>query len=108
MHQNRIDGLEAKWHISRRQVANLKKIFTFYAQLHMPSTSVNASQFTFDEMNTFNKTIQQSEWLKLCKDFNLPLARSDHMEIIKRKYHREGKFNMDFEMFQELLMELLY
>ena len=61
--------------ITKKQMKNLQKIFAFYAALHQPVT--NSVKFTFEEIEEQNKRMQQSEFLKFCKDFEIPITKQD-------------------------------
>ena len=59
--------------ISKTQMTNLSKIFIFYAQQHMPvKTTV---KMTFDQIENKKKVMGPSDFLKFCKDFEIPITR---------------------------------
>lgn len=48
----------------------------------------HAAKATFDEMADYTKNISQSDFLKFCKDFDMPMVRKDVADLIRRKIHR--------------------
>ena len=51
------------------------KIFIFYAQQHMPvKTTV---KMTFDQIENKKKVMGPPDFLKFCKDFDVPISNHD-------------------------------
>ena len=67
-----------------------------------------ASHSTFDEQSKFNNAFKPADWLKFCKDFQMPLTRAEQQDVARRKATRNGNQPIDFELFQELLKELFF
>ena len=47
------------------------------------------------------------DYLKLCKDFEIPLKKTDQQEVFRQKSLRSGH-KVDFVVFQEILKEIFY
>jgi hypothetical protein len=52
---------------------NLRKIFTFYSEQHMPIK--NTLKMTFEQIEFKKNAMTQSAFLKFCKDFEIPIKR---------------------------------
>lgn len=60
-------------------------------------------------MANYTKQISQSDFMKLCKDFEMPLDRKEWADLVRRKIHRgAGKQIITFEDFRELLTEVFW
>ena len=95
------------WEANKKQKRGLEKIFTFYAQQHVATN--HSGLATFDDMAKTYNIIAQSDFLKLCKDFEMPLQRKDWADLVRRKIHRQaGKQTIAFGDFVELLTELFF
>mmetsp|Transcript_33504 Transcript_33504/g.51466 ORF Transcript_33504/g.51466 Transcript_33504/m.51466 type:complete len:198 (+) Transcript_33504:324-917(+) len=92
------------YYVSRKQHKNLEKIFNLYAQQHMPT---KIPKQTFDEIEKFNKKWLIGDFLKFCKDFQIPLPKIDQKEVFRRKVIRPNK-SLTFEHFLDLIRECFY
>ena len=83
---------------------NLEKIFNFYAALHQPK---NAVKHTFEEIQLLNRRLQQSEFLKFCKDFEMPITKQDQIEIYRKKVTKQN-LPVELDKFCDLLKEIFF
>jgi hypothetical protein len=62
---------------------------------------------TFDELKVISNTMTVGDYLKFCKDFDLPLKKEDLIEVYRQKSVRAGR-KVDFQVFEDMLKEIFY
>ena len=93
------------YYISRKMHNNLIKIFKFYSGQH---NNEKRSKSTFDEQREIANSWIVGDYLKFCKDFNIPIKKEDQIEVFRKKKLRAGAKHVDFELFQEILREIFF
>ena len=68
--------------ITKKQDSNLEKLFKFYATQH---STQEVSKLSFDELKEVSNSLTQSDFMKLCDDFKMPISRDDLLEIFRVK-----------------------
>lgn len=91
--------------VTVRQHQNLHEIFHFYSILHQKPSNISKS---FEEISSIHSRMQQSDFLKFCKDFEIPLSRTDQLEVYRKVVVKQKHKQVDFETFEEILKELFF
>jgi hypothetical protein len=58
-------------------------------------------------MHKLHHRIIQGDFLKFCKDFDIPITKKDQMEVY-RKISIKHNLKVNFDVFQDLLKEVFF
>lgn len=80
-------------------------IFKHYAELHQPIQNVST---TFEKMTKIHATMIISDFVKFCKDFELPVTKKDQMEVFRKIAVKTNIKEIQFDTFVDILKELFF
>ena len=72
---------------------------------HQKQSNLNKS---FDEISSLHNCMTQSDFLKFCKDFAIPLNKTDILEVYRKIVVKHKHKLVDFANFNEMLKEMFF